>query len=146
MCGGAYAGWAFDRCLFDPQDESVDEGMHYNTKIRQVESKRGSRHIRLGVQEYKKMIEGMLNPNNKAPNPADKDSQIKLQECNFLMERTVKRLREVKDSKKAPQFEAVSKDDLQFLKDDVIDAIKALKAEKVSDAEIKALLKKAGVK
>jgi hypothetical protein len=126
--------------------ESVDEGQHYNTRVRQIESKRGSRHIRLGVQEYKKMVEGMLNPNNKAPNPANKDSQIKLEATNFFLEKCVKNLKEVKDSKKAPQFEAVSKADLKFLMDDALDAIKALKAEGVPDKEIKDMIKKAGVK
>lgn len=87
----------------------------------------------------------MLDPKTQAPNPKDKDSQIKLQECDFLMERAIKRLKEVKDSKRAPQFEAVSKADIKFFKDDAVAALKLLK-EEGSEADIKDVLKKAGIK
>lgn len=107
--------------------DEFNEGQHYNTKMRAVESNKGSRHIRMGMKEYKRMTENMRKNSHPSPNPKSlKDSEL-LREVSELIGHSMDRLKLVKETKKRSKNEAVSKSDIKFLKDDVLDALKSLK-------------------
>lgn len=120
-------------------DELI-EGQHYNTKMRAVESK-GSRHIRMGIKEYKRMTENMRNKSHPSPSPKTAKDDELLRECSELFGHTMERLKSVKETKKkSKKNEAVSKSDIKFLKDDALDALKSLK-DSVDDKDYKAFIK-----
>ena len=79
---------------------ALNEGQHYNTKVRDLDENIGSRKIRLGIKECRKMTEKMLNKDNKAPNPADTTSEALLNEVASHLDNAVTKLKAVKDTKK----------------------------------------------
>lgn len=79
-------------------EQSLEEGKHFNTKVRALEGK-GSRSIRLAVKEAKKMVENMLDPKNSSPNPKDDKSMELLSDAKFLLNQSETRLKEVREAK-----------------------------------------------
>ena len=58
---------------------NLPEGMHYGTKIRQVEGSQGTRKAKMAIREAKRLVEQLLDPNHPSPNPvADTDKQLLL--------------------------------------------------------------------
>jgi len=64
---------------------ATDEGMHYSTKVRQVEGSYGTRKAKMAVREAKRMVEELLDINHPSPNPVNDDSkQLLLDSVNCL--------------------------------------------------------------
>lgn len=90
----------FEKNLKNIKSVKITEAQHYNTKMRSVEEKMGSRRIRMGINEYKKMIENMLDKNHPSPNPVgEKDKQL-LTECSTLLEQSIPRLKAIKETRR----------------------------------------------
>lgn len=78
----------------------ITEGKHYNTKVRELAEKMGSKKIRMGLKESKKYINNMLNKDHASPNPlTDKDRKL-LSECSTLIEQAIPRLKDVKETRR----------------------------------------------
>ena len=61
------------------------EGMHYGTKIRQVEGSQGTRKAKMAIREAKRLVENLLDPNHPSPNPvSDQDKQLLLDSSHNL--------------------------------------------------------------
>ena len=78
----------FNDTLYDivaPLEMHIDEGMHYSTKIRQVEGSNGTRKARMAIREAKRLVENFLDTNHPSPNPAsDDDKQLLLDSVEDL--------------------------------------------------------------
>lgn len=90
----------FKKNLKNIKAVKITESQHYNTKVRSLAEKMGSRKIRLGVTESRKYVECMLDEMHESPNPlTDKDRKL-LQECSALLGQTIPRLKEVKETRR----------------------------------------------
>jgi hypothetical protein len=78
--------------------QKILEAKHFNTKVRQLEGM-GSRKIRLTLKESKRMIESMMDPSKKSPNPKGDLDKIALQESMQLLDQAMIRLKSVKEKK-----------------------------------------------
>lgn len=90
----------FDRNIKKESPIKITEAQHYNTKMRAVEENMGSKRIRMGINEYKKMIENMLDTNHPSPSPVGEKDKYLLNESIALISQIIPRLRDVKESKK----------------------------------------------
>ena len=90
----------FDKNRKKGEVTKITETQHYNTKVRGLDEKMGSRRIRMGVTESLKAVKSMLDENSASPNPlTDKDRKL-LSECSTLFEQSIPRLKEVKETKR----------------------------------------------
>ena len=76
----------------------LNEASHFNTKVRQLEGS-GSRKIRLALKETKRMIDNMLDKKHSSPNPKTDIDRMALKESKTLLDQTMIRLKEVKETK-----------------------------------------------
>lgn len=71
----------------DDQNSKIDEGKHYNTKIRMIESNVGVRKVRLAMREAIRNVNNILNPEHPSPNPkTDGDRKLLEKAKKHLME------------------------------------------------------------
>lgn len=83
--------------------KKILEAKHHNTKVRQLEGI-GSRKIRLTLKESKRMISNMLNKSDPSPNPKGDLDRIALDESMRLLDQTMIRLKEVKETKNKKKY------------------------------------------
>jgi len=75
----------FDPAIDDEDDDEIGEGMHYGTKIRQVEGSYGTRKAKMAIREAKRIVENYLDTNHPSPNPvSDDDKQLLLDSVENL--------------------------------------------------------------
>lgn len=83
-----------------PLSKQILEGMHYSTKVRQIDEAAGVRRIRMGLRVSKKMIENLLNPEHPTPNPETDKDRRHLEECKEHLEKITEKLTKVRTRKR----------------------------------------------
>jgi len=81
----------------------IDEGMHFDTKIRMLEASYMPVKIRLALKESGRMIENILNTEHPSPNPAtaaDSDILISVAEKLRFITEALKPVKVMKRRKK----------------------------------------------
>ncbi len=92
------------KTLVEQIQEVLSEGIHQNTKVRQLEGM-GSRKARLTVKESAKMIERMLDEKDPSPNPKSEADKMLLMESKKFLEGAMIRLKAVKETRKKKKYE-----------------------------------------
>lgn len=77
------------------------EGQHHNTKVRNIDVV-GSRHIRMGIAEYCKRIEEMMDYNHPSPCPKSEQDRYYLEESLKLGKSMQDFLKKVNEYKRNP--------------------------------------------
>lgn len=78
----------------------IEKGPQFRTKVKEVVSNQGSRHIRNTVEQAGLKLKNMLNPKHGSPNPKKTEDEIILKEVGNILKRCAERLKEVKDSRR----------------------------------------------
>lgn len=81
--------------------ESLSEGQHYSTKLRQVEGSAGTRKARMAIKEAKKMVENFLDTDHASPSPVGESDTKALSIAKGNLEEAIKQLHEAKVAKKS---------------------------------------------
>ena len=90
----------FDKNKKKAEVTRITEAQHYNTKMRGIEEKMGSRRIRMGLKEYNKMIKNMMDKKHPSPNPVSEKDMCLLKEACTLLEQCIPRLKDVKETRR----------------------------------------------
>jgi len=80
-----------------------ETGKQFRTKVKEVESNQGSRHIRHIIQDAQKKLTNMVNYSHPSPSPATSDDEKILKEINLSLAKNIEKIRAVKDSKRKPK-------------------------------------------
>lgn len=75
------------------------EAMHYKTKVKQIETNGGSRHIRNMVEQSIKRCLEMLDPKHPSPCPYDQKDKFLMERAIELLSQTAASLKQVKEKR-----------------------------------------------
>lgn len=99
-------------------ERSVDEGVHFHTKIRQLESTIHPRKVKLAVREAKRMVECMMDTKHPSPNPVSNEDLDLLKSSQSNLGAVVESLNKVRVQKRPMKEEDSEKDDKEFFSDE----------------------------
>jgi hypothetical protein len=77
------------------ESKKVNEGFHFNTKIKQLEAYEHPVKVRLGLKECRRMTENLLNPEHPSPCPADDQSRKILESASKRITKIMEDMKQV---------------------------------------------------
>jgi len=81
-------------------DGKVTEGMHYHTRIRQLEAAIHPKKVKLAVRESKSMLEAIMDDKHPSANPCSEDDMKILIDAQSKMESIIEGLQKVRVAKR----------------------------------------------
>lgn len=81
-------------------DGKVTEGMHYHTRIRQLEAAIHPKKVKLAVRESKSMLEAIMDDKHPSANPCSEDDMKILKDAQSKMESIIEGLQKVRVAKR----------------------------------------------
>lgn len=84
----------------EDMDDEVSEGMHYHTRIRQLEAAIHPKKVKLAVRESKSMLEAIMDDKHPSANPCSEDDMKILKDAQSKMESIIEGLQKVRVAKR----------------------------------------------
>lgn len=83
--------------------KALNEGMHFNTKIKLLEADHSPTKVGLALKEANRMIENILNSEHPSANPVSDDDRKLLEKCSKKIMEARVGVRGVRVAKRMPK-------------------------------------------
>jgi len=80
--------------------EAVERRKQYRTRIKEVEHDQGTRHIKNLIEQAKKRIVNVMNPDHDSPNPRERADKFMLGQVHDALESALEKLKKIKETRR----------------------------------------------